>query len=135
MCGTIHRTLKNKTRIDTQIKFYKIMAVPMVMYGSENWALNRSERRRIETNEMKFLRRVAGLNLLDQVSNNDIRNSLEIFNLNERIIDNKERWHAHIQRMDPDRLTKKLLNYRPQGYRDVGRPRIRWKDTLSRNRP
>ena len=107
----------------------------MVMYGSENWALNRSERRRIETNEMKFLRRVAGLNLLVQVSNNDIRNSLEIFNLNERIIDNKERWHAHIQRMDPDRLTKKLLNYSPQGYRDVGRPRIRWKDTLSRNRP
>ncbi|PSN50667.1 hypothetical protein C0J52_09317 [Blattella germanica] len=63
------------------------------------------------------MKRVAGLNLLDQVSNNDIRNSLEIFNLNERITDNKERWHAHIQRMDPDRLTKKLLNYRPQGYR------------------
>ncbi|PSN57227.1 hypothetical protein C0J52_05026 [Blattella germanica] len=108
------------------------MAVPMVMYGSENWVLNRSERRRIETNEMKFLRRVAGLNLLDQVNNNYIRNSLEIFNLNERIIENKERCHAHIQRMDPNRLTQKLLNYRPQRYRDVGRPRIRWKDALTR---
>ena len=33
MCGTISRTLKGKT---TQIKFYKVMAVPVLMYGSEN---------------------------------------------------------------------------------------------------
>jgi hypothetical protein len=25
MCGTIKQTLKNKTRMETQIKFYKVM--------------------------------------------------------------------------------------------------------------
>ena len=29
MCGAIRRTLKNKTRKDTQLKFYKVMAVPV----------------------------------------------------------------------------------------------------------
>jgi hypothetical protein len=59
-CGTIKRTLRNKTRKDTMLKYYKVMAVPMLMYGSENWTMNRADRRRIEAAEMKFLRYVAG---------------------------------------------------------------------------
>jgi hypothetical protein len=33
--GTIRRILKGKTRKDTQIKFYQVMAVPTLLYGSE----------------------------------------------------------------------------------------------------
>ena len=36
MCGTISKTLKGKTQLSTQIKFYKVMAVPFLAYGSEN---------------------------------------------------------------------------------------------------
>ena len=36
MCGSINRTLKGKTQLSTQIKFYKVMAFPVLMYGSEN---------------------------------------------------------------------------------------------------
>ena len=35
-CSTISRTLKGKTQLLTQIKFYKVMAVPVLMYDSEN---------------------------------------------------------------------------------------------------
>jgi hypothetical protein len=56
MCGTISRTLKGKTQLSTQIKLYKVMAVPVLMYGSENWFLNRSDKRKIEAAEMRFLR-------------------------------------------------------------------------------
>ena len=40
ICGTIHRTLKYKTRKDTKLKFYKTIAVPVALYGSETWALS-----------------------------------------------------------------------------------------------
>jgi hypothetical protein len=33
VCGTISRTLKNKTHKDTLMKFYKTMAVPVLSYG------------------------------------------------------------------------------------------------------
>ena len=66
MCGTIRRTLKNKTLRKTQLKFYKTMAVPMLTYACENWTLNRSDRRKIETVEMKLLRSVAGYTLFDK---------------------------------------------------------------------
>ena len=32
------------------------MAVPVLMYGSENWSLNRSDKRKTEAAEMRFLR-------------------------------------------------------------------------------
>jgi hypothetical protein len=42
------------------LKFYKVMAVPVLMYGSENWAMNRADKRTVEAAEMKFVRYVAG---------------------------------------------------------------------------
>ena len=36
MCGTVSRSLKGKTQLSTQIKYYKVMAIPVLMYGSEN---------------------------------------------------------------------------------------------------
>jgi hypothetical protein len=60
------------------------MAVPMLMYGSENWAMNRADRITVEAAEMKFLRYVAGYTLKDQVRNGNIRQQLGIFNANPR---------------------------------------------------
>jgi hypothetical protein len=72
MCGTIKRILINKIRKDTQMKFYKVMAVPVLLYGCENWALNRVNRRKIETAEIKFLRLVSEYTLRDEVRNTTI---------------------------------------------------------------
>ena len=59
MCSTMSKTLKGKTQLYNQIKFCKVMTVPVLMYGSENRSLNRSEKKRIEANEMGFLRPMA----------------------------------------------------------------------------
>jgi hypothetical protein len=49
MCGTVRRTLRQETLQSTQLKFYKIMEVFMMIYASENWAINRSDKRKIES--------------------------------------------------------------------------------------
>ena len=41
------------------------MAVPVVMYDSENWSQNRSDKRKIEATEMRFLRPMTGYTLWD----------------------------------------------------------------------
>jgi hypothetical protein len=71
---------------------------------------------------MKFLRSVAGYTLLDQKRSTDIRSALKMFNLTERIEKQKENWHGQILRMTTDGLPKVLLNYKPRGYRNSGRP-------------
>jgi hypothetical protein len=80
---------------------------------------------------MKFLRSVAGYTLLDQKRSTDIRSELKILNLTERIDKRKENCHGHILRMTTDRLPKVLLNYKPIGYRNIGRPMARWEDAFS----
>lgn len=130
ICGTINRCLRNKTTRETKLKFYKTVAVPTLIYGSETWPLTKQEERKIEAAEMRFLRRVAGVTLRDQKRSEDIRNELNIFRLNDKIKTNKYNWFQHVTRMDENRFPKQMLNYKPLGHRNIGRPKQRWKDHL-----
>ncbi|KAJ4428654.1 hypothetical protein ANN_25647 [Periplaneta americana] len=48
--------------------------------------------------------------------------------------ENKTKWKDHVDIMAENRLPKKIMNYRPIGKRDLGRPRKRWLDDRDRNR-
>ena len=128
MCGTKSTTLNGKTQLSTQIKFYKVMAVPVLMYGSENWSLNRSDKRKIEAAEMRFLRPMTGYTLWDKKRSSDIREQLGTFNINDKLTQYIIHWREHIQIMDDNRLPKQILNYKPEGRRNIGRPETRWED-------
>lgn len=39
------------------MKFYKVMAAPRLLYGSECWELRKKDIRNIETSKIKFLRK------------------------------------------------------------------------------
>jgi hypothetical protein len=40
------------------------------------------------------------------------------------------KWLHHVQRMDTYRLPKQALQYQPKWWRNIGRPRKRWRDQL-----
>ena len=69
-----------------------------------------TDKRKIEAAEMRFLRPMAGYTLLDYKRSTDIREQLGIFNINEKLTQytNKIHWREHIQRMDDNRLQKKI---------------------------
>lgn len=127
ICGTINRSLKNKTRRDKKIKLYKTMAVPSIIFGSESWVGTKHNQAKIQSAVVKFLRRVKGCSLLDQIRNDDFREELNIFALNQKIQDNKRHCIGLIVRMEGS-LVKQVVQYRPQGRRDIGRPMKRWND-------
>ena len=58
-CGTIRKHLK-KPRTDTQMKFYKVVAIPSLLYGSETWVTTKRDMTRLEAAEMRFIRSVKG---------------------------------------------------------------------------
>jgi hypothetical protein len=59
-----------------KINFCKVTAASILMYRSENWALIRSERRKIEAAEMRFLGRVSGYTPTDHVRSTTILDAL-----------------------------------------------------------
>lgn len=105
MCGMIQRR-ETKTLRSTQLKFYKIVTVSMMTHDGENWTvINRLDKRKIESAEMKF---IAGYSLLHQKRSTDKRSELNKFNLSGRIEERKENCHEHILRMATDRHNKSI---------------------------
>ena len=67
--GTTHRTLKHKVRKDMELKFYKIMAKPMLLYGGENWTLKESEEDQLREKNVFCLQKFRDCTLLDKLRN------------------------------------------------------------------
>ena len=88
--------------------FYKVMAVPALMYGNENWPLNRSDKGKTEAADMRFLRPMAGYTPWDKRRSSDIREQLGISNINDKLTQYKINWREHIQRMEDNRLPTKI---------------------------
>ena len=40
-------------------------------------------------------------------------------------------WCGHVERMDPTRLPKIMINWKPEGRKKRGRPRKTWKDGIA----
>ena len=79
---------------------------------------------------MKFLRHLLGITKLDKEKNQCIRQKTGAQNIVQEIKQHQEKWLKHVQRMDTNRLPKQALKYKPNGRRNRGRPRKRWRDQL-----
>jgi len=108
------------------MKFYKVVARPSLLYGSETWVTTKRDMTDIEAAEMCFLRSVIGYTRLDKTRSEVIRKELEISGIHYVRLKYKQNWINHLERMDNTRLPKHGLKYRPRGRRDRGRPRKRW---------
>ena len=108
------------------MKFYKVVARPSLLYGSETWVTTKRDMTRLEAAEMRFLRSVTGYTRLDKIKSEVIRKELEISGIQDVRFKYKQKWSNHLERMDNTRLPKHALNYKPRGRRNRGRPKKRW---------
>jgi hypothetical protein len=67
-----------------------------------------------ETAEMKSLRSVASYTSYEQIRNTKIREELNIFNLNAKIIKSRSQWKYHVQQMEDRWIQKKILTHNPK---------------------
>ena len=125
ICGTIRKHLQ-QTRTDTQMKFYKVVARPSLLYGSATWVTTKRDMTGLEAAEMRFPRSVTGYKRLDKIRSQVIRKELEISGIEDVRLKYKQNWINHLERLDNSRLPKHALNCKPRGRRDRGRPRKRW---------
>jgi len=65
-------------RTETILKIYNTLFLPKFLYGSENWNLTASQRRRIEATGIKLLRPLACYTLYDHMINNYVCRKLQI---------------------------------------------------------
>ena len=126
---SLYRTVVTKAELSktTKLAIYKSVFRPTLIYGHEQWILTEKIRSRIQSAEMRFLRRAAGLALKDKIRSSNIRESLQIEPLLLHIERSQLRWLGHILRMPHNRLPYQVFQAVPIEKRSVGRPRTSWR--------
>ena len=75
---------------------------------------------RMQTSEMKYLRKVAGKTRRDQIRNTKIRNQLKQESVEVLMEKRTLRWYGHAVRMEWERRPKLVLEARPEEGRGKG---------------
>ena len=132
--GALKGVMKNRgLGMNVKKVLYEKVVVPTVMYGSESWDMKVTERQKLNVFEMKCLRSMTGVSRLDRVTNEVVRARTGVRReLAARVDMNVLRWFGHVERMDNERLLKKVMNAKVDGRSDRGRPRFGWMDGVKR---
>ena len=112
--------------IETQMKFYKILARPSLLYSSETWVATQRDMTGLGAAELRFLGSVTGYTRLDKIRSEAIRKELEISGIQDVRLKYRQNWINQLEEMDNTRMPKQALKYKPRRRRDRGRHRKRW---------
>ena len=135
---SLHRPLWKRTCVSrhTKMRIYQSSVLPILLYGSETWALNRTLTARINGFDSRSLRRIERIHWTDHVSNEELRRRTGQPPASSTIARRRTRWFGHILRMADDHPTKQALLFDPgqAGWRRPrGAPRTRWLDVIARD--
>jgi len=105
--------MKRELLKKAKLSAFKTVFVPIFFYGRESCVMTERIRSQVQAFEMRFLQRIEGVMLFNKVRSSEILKSLNIEPL--------------LLRIERSQLT---LLAKVKGKRPVGRPQIRWENSL-----
>ena len=135
--GAMEKYLFGNKKVRTKDKMRCIEGAiePSLMFGCENWALDKESERRLNVCQMRWLRKCLGLSVLSKVRNQEIRRRCGTEAMATKVARRQLRYYGHVVSMDSSRLVKRVSQWRAPGSwkRPRGRRRATWEDTVLRN--
>ena len=119
-----------------KIKIYRIIILPVILYGCETRSLTLREERKLRVFENMVLKRIFGPRRnevtgewwrLHNEELNDLYSSPSIVRV---IKSRKIKWAGHVARMGEERGVYRVLVGKPEGKRPLGRPTRRWVNNI-----
>ena len=131
-----------------RLRLFHAVITPSVLYGSGAWVMSKTMEMELQTAQRKMLRAIFCKgrtkyedDTLEPWVDWKIRATHEAVHVLETLgipgwleerRRRKWRWAGHVARRDDGRWTKKALSFMPNGFRSVGRPKLRWEEDLVR---
>ena len=123
--GALREEVINLSK-STKLRVINATVMPTLLYACETWTLLERHKSKVQAFEMRCLRRVEGVTILDKVRNVDIRSRLGQVSVVSRVEKKKTEWLRKMEEMTDDRMVKKEFVENVPGRRPRGRPRKRW---------
>ena len=115
-------------------KVFRACIQSCLTYACETWPMKVESEQRMNTTEMRMIRRMCRVSLRDKCSNEDLRQRMGIEPASSVMRRSRLRWYGHVYRMKQDECVKRVLNFEVTGRRPRGRPKKTWDETLSTDR-
>lgn len=118
----------------TKCSVYRAIVLSSLLYGTETWPVYKLVARKFNTYMMRHLRQILNVKWYEFVSNKEILSRANLPSMYDLLIHRNLRWAGHVNRMENSRLPKQILfSQLKDGARGVGRPKLRFRDTVKRN--
>lgn len=134
MLGAMKGVIKGRgVGMNVKKVLYEKIIVPTVLYGAETWGMRAAERQKLKVFEMRCLRSMAGVTRMDRIRNEEVRRRTGV--RRELAVQGDMsvlRWFGHMERMEDERLTKRVMKSGVSGVQARGRPRFGWIDGVKR---
>jgi len=105
--------IPNLVQTFLRIKAYNALAVPIILYESDTWTLSKKDKKRLTSFDMRFFAGTTGHTTFAHKMNEEILEGLKVVPVDEKLRRCKSNWLRHVTRMKSNRMTKIMLNYRP----------------------
>jgi sorting nexin-29 len=131
---SLQKLMSKRSSRHLKCTLYKSLIRPVVTYGAETWCITTKEEQLLLLFERKILRKIFGPVQVNGVwrrrYNFELQGMLNEPDILRFIKVSRLRWFGHVQRMDDNRIPKKLWREKPDGKRNTGRPKSRWADKV-----
>jgi hypothetical protein len=119
--------------IDLKRGMYEGIVAPTLLYVSEVWAIGAAGIRRMEVMEIKCIRDMCGVSIMDKVRNEDVRRRCgSEVSIGERMDINVMRVYGYVERMEEERMVKSVYAT-VKGSRGREMSKKRWMDSGKAN--
>src|SRR5215470_9058751 len=109
---------------------------PVVSYGAEAWTLTKKEEKFLLIYERKIFRTIYGPKYENGEWKSRTNRELEEMSKGKNIVKwikgQMISWLGHLERMEEDRMPKKIFTQELKGTRQRGRPRKGWREEVER---
>jgi hypothetical protein len=122
-----------KLKVSLKMKCYSAYVLPILMFGSESWALTKKQSNQLEVVHSDCLRQILGVHRCDHHRLTDIRARCGTVSLAEMLKAGRLRWLGHVLRMGQERLPNQALMSQLYGVGSArrGRPRASWEQNVT----
>ena len=115
----------------TTISVYHAAITSALLFGAETWTLYKRHFVRLRLVQQRHLRAILHVPYTDIITNDQILDRAGVADIEMIVRKMQLRWAGYVARMSDDRIAQQLLfGELTTGARTVGRPLLRWKDSL-----
>jgi len=126
---------RSRLAISTKLKLYSMCILPIFLYGSDCWAISKTDTHKIDALDQWCLCMLLDIKWYQFVRNDDVWRLTKQPKLTAIIQSRRLTLFGHIMRMDDNADAKRILLASPPGdwRRQLGRPRITWLSTVQQD--